>query len=136
MEHYNLDKIELELAILYRRMTNRKHEVLDRSAYILMHQIMRHGKAGIKTLADEFHLDISTVSRQVSSLEEKGYVLRTPDPSDGRAFFLEVTELGQHKFQEARTARQERISNLLKDWSDEEAEQFGALLKKLNRTFN
>nr|WP_218653077.1 MarR family transcriptional regulator [Paenibacillus sp. 79R4] len=117
-------------------MTNRKHEVLDRSAYILMHQIMRHGKAGIKTLADEFHLDISTVSRQVSSLEEKGYVLRTPDPSDGRAFFLEVTELGQHKFQEARTARQERISNLLKDWSDEEAEQFGALLKKLNRTFN
>lgn len=136
MEHYNLDKIELELAILYRRMTNRKHEVLDRSAYILMHQIMRHGKAGIKTLADEFHLDISTVSRQVSSLEEKGYVLRTPDPSDGRAFFLEVTELGQHKFQEARTARQERISNLLKDWSDEEAEQFGALLKKLTRTFN
>ncbi|MCM3039281.1 MarR family transcriptional regulator [Paenibacillus motobuensis] len=136
MNNHNLDKIELELAILYRRITNRKHEVLDRSAYILIHQIMAHGKAGVKTLADEFHLDISTVSRQVSSLEEKGYVLRTPDPSDGRAFFLEVTELGQQKFQEARTARQERIGNLLKDWSNEEAEQFGALLQKLNRTFN
>ncbi|WMT42971.1 MarR family transcriptional regulator [Paenibacillus sp. D2_2] len=136
MNNHNLETIELELAILYRRITNRKHEILDRSAYLLIHQIMAHGKAGVKTLADEFHLDISTVSRQVSSLEEKGYVSRTPDPSDGRAYFLQVTELGHQIFQEARTSRQARIGNLLKDWSDEESEQFGTLLQRLNRTFN
>lgn len=136
MDKQALDRIEIELAILYRRISNRKHGNLDRSAYLLLHQINTYGAAGVKTLADEFHLDVSTVSRQTASLEQKGYVSRTPDPSDRRAYFLQITELGRRELLESKKSRTERIEHLIRDWSEEEQRIFGDLLAKLNRTFD
>lgn len=136
MDKQALDRIEIELAILYRRISNRKHGNLDRSAYLLLHQINSYGAAGVKALADEFHLDVSTVSRQTASLEQKGYVSRTPDPSDRRAYFLQITELGRRELLESKKSRTERIEHLIRDWSEEEQRIFGDLLAKLNRTFD
>ncbi|MFC0215780.1 MarR family winged helix-turn-helix transcriptional regulator [Paenibacillus chartarius] len=139
MDEHSLETIELEMAILVRRVTSittfNKIGNLDRSAYLLLHQISSHGSAGVKALADEFHLDISTVSRQTAALEQKGYVHRTPDPSDKRAFTLQITELGTKELLEHKQARLARITELLKHWSEEECHSFGELLKKFNRTF-
>lgn len=49
----------------------------------------------LNALAGELALDKSTTSRAVDSLEEKGYVKRTPDPGDGRALKIEVTAKGR-----------------------------------------
>lgn len=140
MENHFLETIELELAILVRRITsiskNRKQSNLDRSAYLLLHQIASHGSAGVKALADEFHLDISTVSRQASALEQKEYVIKVPDPLDGRAFRFQITELGTKELNEYKQVRIEKITELLKDWSEEERKMFGELLRKFNRTFD
>ncbi|MFB9757386.1 MULTISPECIES: MarR family winged helix-turn-helix transcriptional regulator [Bacillaceae] len=139
MDEHALETIELEMAILLRRATSittsKKIGNLDRSAYLLLHQIASHGSAGVKALADEFHLDISTVSRQAAALEQKGYVYRVPDPLDGRAYSLQITDLGKKELNEYKQARLVRFEELLKDWSDEEREVFGQLLKKFNRTF-
>ncbi|MNW04378.1 MarR family protein [compost metagenome] len=86
-------------------------------------------------MADEFRLDISTVSRQTAALEQKGYVSRVPDPLDGRAYFLQITDAGLSELNENKKARLDRISNLLKSWPEEEQQQFGQLLLKFNRTF-
>jgi DNA-binding MarR family transcriptional regulator len=142
MDENALETIELELAIFYRRITsitiatNKKNSNLDRSAYLLLHHIAYHGSAGVKALADEFHLDISTLSRQSAALEQKGYVYRIPDPVDGRAFNLQITDLGTKELDENKHARLSKITELLENWSDEERELFGQLLKKFNRTFN
>ncbi|WJH33796.1 MarR family transcriptional regulator [Paenibacillus sp. CC-CFT747] len=62
---------------------------MDRSSYTLLTQLsQKGGPAGVKALADEFRLDVSTVSRQTTLLEAKGYVKRVPDPEDGRSSFL------------------------------------------------
>ncbi|MNI16880.1 MarR family protein [compost metagenome] len=139
MNENPLETIELELAILTRRITSLTHDKkigsLDRSAYLLLHQISAHGSAGVKALADEFRLDISTVSRQTAALEQKGYVSRVPDPLDGRAYFLQITDAGLSELNENKKARLDRISNLLKSWPEEEQQQFGQLLLKFNRTF-
>lgn len=139
MDEHALETIELEMAILLRRATSittsKKIGNLDRSAYLLLHQIASHGSAGVKALADEFHLDISTVSRQAAALEQKGYVYRVPDPLDGRAYSLQITDLGKKELNEYKQARLVRFEELLKNWSDEEREIFGQLLKKFNRTF-
>lgn len=140
----NLDQdhnatIALELAILARRVTSmttyNKDSGLDRSAYLLLHQITSHGSAGVKALAEEFHLDVSTVSRQAAALEHKGYVARIPDPLDGRAFFLQITALGEKELRQYSQGRRARMAELLKDWTEEERETFGKLLTKFNRTF-
>jgi DNA-binding MarR family transcriptional regulator len=140
MEEHSLEIIELQLAILIRRTTSittyKKVGNLDRSAYLLLHQIVSHGSAGVKTLADEFHLDISTVSRQAAALEKKGYVYRVPDPLDGRAYSLQISELGSKELNEYKQARLAKIEDLLKNWPEEERELFGKLLKKFNNSFN
>ncbi|MFD0870137.1 MarR family [Chlamydia abortus] len=139
MDPRSLETIELELAILVRHInsiaSDKKIGTLDRSAYLLLHQISAHGSAGVKALADEFRLDISTVSRQAAALEQKGYIYRTPDPQDRRSFSLQITDLGAKELDESKRARLARVTEKLKDWSDEDCHTFGKLLTKFNRTF-
>src|SRR4051812_3327782 len=98
MHDYSLEMIELELAILMRRTTavttNKKLWNLDRAAYLLLRRIAEKGAVGVKLLACEFQLDISTVSRQAAALEQKGFLYKIPDPLDGRAYSFQLTELG------------------------------------------
>ncbi|MFZ3101824.1 MAG: MarR family transcriptional regulator [Desulfitobacteriaceae bacterium] len=136
MDEHALKIIELELAILIRRVslitTYNKLGNLDRSAYLLLHQITSHEAAGVKALADESHLDISTVSRQAAALEQKGYVYRIPDPLDGRAYSFQITDLGTKEYNEHKQARLAKIADILKEWSAEDCEMFGQLLRKYN----
>jgi DNA-binding MarR family transcriptional regulator len=140
MDEHSLEMIELELAILIRRTTaisnNKKFGNLDRSAYLILRRIKARGAVGVKLLAEEFQLDISTISRQATALEHKGYLYRIPDPLDGRAYSLELTELGSKELSDYRQSRLKRIAELTNDWSDEERELFGKLLEKFNRSFN
>ncbi|MBO0961874.1 MarR family transcriptional regulator [Neobacillus sp. MM2021_6] len=134
-----LETIELELAILIRRTTavstNKKLWNLDRSAYLLLRRIVTKGAVGVKTLAGEFGLDISTISRQTAALEHKGFLTRIPDPLDGRAYSFQITEQGTKELNDHKQARLERIAELLGDWPEEEREIFGQLLKKFNLAF-
>ena len=120
----SLEVIELELAVLIRRITSysthKKIGKLDRSAYLILHQIAVGGAAGVKTLAGEFQLDISTVSRQAAALEHKGYLYKTPDPTDGRAYTFQITELGIKELNEDKQARMKRAKEVTKNWTDEE----------------
>lgn len=137
MHEQSLEMIELELAILIRRSTsntNKKLWNLDRSAYLLLRRIATKGAVGVKVLAGEFQLDISTVSRQAATLEQKGYLYKIPDPLDGRAYSFQITELGLKELNEYKQARLERITELLNDWPEEECKVFGQLLQKFNQS--
>jgi DNA-binding MarR family transcriptional regulator len=139
MNEQAYDTIEVELAILIRHITSissdKKFGNLDRSAYLLLHQISTHGSAGVKALAEIFQLDMSTVSRQAAALEQKGYVCRIPNPLDKRAFPFHITDLGMKELLQYKQARSAKLMELLDDWSDEECQNFGQLLKKFNRIF-
>ncbi|MCL6443388.1 MAG: MarR family transcriptional regulator [Alicyclobacillus sp.] len=129
-------EIEFEVALLARRATMAStYGQLDRSAYLLLCQIAEHGTRGLKALADEFHLDLSTVSRQAAALEAKGYVQRTPDPSDGRASLFTLTPLGRKQLEETRALRRKVYEQLLADWPQADRKRFAALLARMNRTF-
>jgi DNA-binding MarR family transcriptional regulator len=136
MDKYSLETIDHELTVLVRRVTSNHKKLgnLDRSAYLLLHQIIACGPAGVKVLADEFQLDISTVSRQVAALEQKGYVYRIPDPLDGRAYTLQITELGTKEFYENQDIRFTKIAANLTGWTEEERQLFGHFLKKYNQS--
>lgn len=138
MSDRSLDTIEFELAVLIRRVTsitaNKKGAKLDRAAYLLLHQISEQGSAGVKQLGEELQLDISTVSRQAAVLEQKGYVRKVPDAQDGRAYFYQITELGEADLYEYRQSRLASISRLVEGWDEEDREQFGRLLAKFNKS--
>ncbi|WP_223587938.1 MarR family winged helix-turn-helix transcriptional regulator [Neobacillus bataviensis] len=134
----SLEILEIELAVLIRRITSatshKKVGHLDRSAYLLLHQIATKGAAGVKALAGEFQLDISTVSRQAASLEQKGLVYRIPDETDGRAYSLQITEQGLKELKEEKHIRMKRVGEVTRNWTDEERQTFAMLLKKYNKS--
>jgi DNA-binding MarR family transcriptional regulator len=136
VEDKDLEMIDYELVVLIRRTSlDKELGGLDRSTYTLLTQLSKNGPIGVKALADEFRLDISTISRQTTVLEARGYVQRLPDPTDGRSSYFQVTEEGMRKVMDAKKARLARLAQLFKDWDDEERQTFGELLARLNRTF-
>ncbi|WP_240041262.1 MarR family winged helix-turn-helix transcriptional regulator [Paenibacillus ginsengarvi] len=139
LDEKHLEEMDLELATFARRVTaaslDKKLGTLERSSYLLLHHLSSHGPNGVKSLSEQFHLDISTISRQAAGLEAKGLVRRLPDPADGRASHFELTETGQKELLVSQQARVSRFAKLFADWTPEECESFLRLLAKLNRTF-
>ena len=69
-------------------------------------------------LAERAFMTKQSVGEVVSDLEQRGYVERVPDPSDGRAKIIRLTDRGQ----EAMALGREIIDELEQEW----AERYGA----------
>ncbi len=69
-------------------------------------------------LAERAHMTKQSVGEVASDLEARGYVERVPDPHDGRAKIIRLTERGR----EAQAIGRGLIDDIERDW----AERFGA----------
>ena len=105
-------------------------DAVDRAAYLLLVHLAKGGPQRPGTLAEAVHSDPSTVSRQVAQLVRLGYVARTPDPEDGRAFLVAVTDEGLRVLAENRRVRRERIATMLADWDPEERRTLATLMAR------
>lgn len=96
-------------------------EGVDHSTYPVLFRLTA-GPARISKLAEAVGSDISTVSRQVAQLLDGGLAVRTPDPDDGRASLIELTEAGHETVERSREQRALFFQQVLADWTPEEAE--------------
>lgn len=110
-------------------------EELERAAYLLLARLVDEGPQRLSTLAEAVHSDPSTVSRQVAQLVALELVQRHPDPQDGRAARLTVTEAGRRVFTEHRRIRNQHIAAVLADWPGQDVQRLVALLDRLNTDF-
>jgi DNA-binding MarR family transcriptional regulator len=69
-------------------------------------------------LAERAFMTKQSVGEVVSDLEQRSYVERVPDPSDGRAKIIRLTDRGQ----EAMAVGRELIAEIEQEW----AERYGA----------
>lgn len=104
----------------------------DRSALLLLVPLLRAGSMRLGTLADMKHADPSTVSRQVAELVRTGLVTSDPDPADGRARCLTLTQAGHQLAQQLLDDRCEAARRALAGWSDAKMARFVALLREFN----
>ena len=95
-------------------------EVVDRAAYWLMILVSEHAPIRLSELADAVELDLSTVSRQMSDLVSKGLVTKVPDPHDGRASLLSLSDRGAEVLESVSEARRQVLAEVTGDWSDAE----------------
>lgn len=84
-------------------------------------------------IAGNIHLDLSTVSRHLAALEKQGFVRKTPDPSDGRASRVELTEDGYSVMRKMLENRAAAIAPVLATWDDSDRDQLFSLLTRLAR---
>jgi len=84
-------------------------------------------------LAVQLGVDASVVSRQLSSLEAQGFVVRRPDPADARVSLAALSEAGRARVEEIDDAFAARLRGALAEWTDEELETTSAVLRQLAR---
>ena len=136
------DKIEQQLTMLFRR-ANRVHLLtqdgdvtLERSAYGIMCKLADEGPQRLGALAAAFGLDPSTITRQVQDLERVGLAFRQKDPTDGRAFLVDLTSGGRGVLERTREHRRSRLGKALADWADDDLSDMARLLRRLNMSMD
>src|SRR5689334_9833351 len=108
------------------------HPELDANAYGLLAHLDRYGPIRVTDLAGAIGVGKGTMSRQVRAVEQLGLVRRTPDPVDGRAALLELSDVGRTRFRAAQDARRHRMRSMLRTWPPADVEQLAALLRRFN----
>ena len=103
----------------------------DRSAMMLLFPLAA-GPQRSAVLAGLSHADPSTISRQVAELVRRGLVRREPDPSDGRASLLAITDAGQAVLERVRALRRQLLATAVAGWTDAELATFAGLLHRFN----
>lgn len=132
-------ELERELSVLLRRaraasagLAREVHPELEASAYGLMVRLNHAGPQRATELAAYFGVGKATMSRQLRALESLGLVTRRPDPVDGRASLVELTEEGRARFTVVRRARRQRYVAQLSAWDRSEIAELARLLHRLN----
>ncbi|GMA23944.1 MarR family transcriptional regulator [Luteimicrobium album] len=93
------------------------HE-LTPSQTALLSRLGKHGPATASVLASAERVRPQSVAATLGVLEERGYVLRTPDPDDGRRQLVTLTPAGQEVFEGRRQAGHEWLTQALHDGLD------------------
>jgi DNA-binding MarR family transcriptional regulator len=103
---------------------------LDRASYGVLERTGALAPVRLSELAQELGVDVSTASRQVQALEQKGLVDREPDPVDGRAMLLQLTRKGKAVRSKMQAAWQETIAGVLINWKPDDVTGLAALLDR------
>jgi DNA-binding MarR family transcriptional regulator len=93
---------------------------------------LERGARRLSDLSSCVHTEISTTSRQVTSLARAGLVEKVPDPDDGRAQLIRVTGAGHETMCRLRDRRDSWLAGLLEDWDPEDIHTLARLLRRLN----
>jgi DNA-binding MarR family transcriptional regulator len=126
--------IRLANSMKVHAVAKQRHGV-EFTSYVLLFQLVRLGPQRLSALASCVHADVSTVSRQVSTLVEHGLVERRPDEHDRRASLLAATDAGLELFSRMRRERNAMFNDVLQGWTSDEIAALTALLGRFNDDF-
>jgi DNA-binding MarR family transcriptional regulator len=114
------------------QVTKQGPDGIERAAYAILFCLIHDGPQRTSRLAESLHSEISTISRQSSSLVQHGLVERQADPEDGRACLLAPTAEGLRVFEENRKQRNQWLAEVLADWNEEDRQTLNILFGRLN----
>ena len=84
-----------------------------------------------KVLAEEMKVNPSSMSEFIDRLESTGYITRTVDLSDKRATLITLTEKGEARAAELEDEKNEHLSKMFSNLTEDEKKELIRLLNKL-----
>lgn len=108
------------------------HPDLLPASYLMLGHLAEAGPLRSSAIAETFGIDKGAISRQVQNLVDLELVDRTPDPADGRATLLSVTDEARSRLTEVARHRRKLLDERLGDWSDDDLDQLVASLARYN----
>jgi DNA-binding MarR family transcriptional regulator len=135
MEQLNLAQL---LRIPFQALVTELHERLAergypdiRPAHTMIFALVDRDGMRLSELAERAQMTKQLVNYMVTSIEELGYVERVPDPEDGRAKIVRLTERGY----QASQAGKEIIQSIEQAWADKlgarDMQELRSLLERL-----
>jgi DNA-binding MarR family transcriptional regulator len=91
------------------------------------------GSQRITELAAEEHVTQPAITLLVNRLQERGWVLRAPDPSDGRAVLVSLTTSGEEALVRLRAEYRALLHDEMAALDDGEVETLAAAVQILDR---
>ncbi len=131
-------RIARELRAAVGSLRRRLLELSDNpSQTALLSRLGKRGPATASVLAAAERVRPQSVAATLGVLEERGYVVRTPDPDDGRRQLVSLTPTGHEFFDGRRQAGHEWLARALDDRLDDDERQTLvraiALMERLTR---
>jgi DNA-binding MarR family transcriptional regulator len=105
-------------------------EEIDHGASIVLGVLYRRGPSRPSEIAQQTHLDLSTVSRHARFQEDAGRLAKVADPVDRRAHRLALTDAGVEHVAELWKRRIERLGAAVGHWSSEDARTLSVLAER------
>ncbi|MGV9837373.1 MarR family winged helix-turn-helix transcriptional regulator [Nocardia niigatensis] len=130
-----IEVIQRELTAFARRARGRAaelHPELSLVASSILDLVIERNGCLAADLAGHFHLDKSTVSRQVAALERDGYLTREVDPANRRNLVLHATAEGKRVARAAARNRSAAFTDRFADWDDADVKRLAAYLVRYN----
>ncbi|MEU7353796.1 MarR family transcriptional regulator [Streptomyces albidoflavus] len=94
-----------------------------------------HGEMRMSRMAELLAVDMSVTSRHVAHVADRGWLDRSPDPSDRRSRILRLTPEGKLLLTELSERYVRTLGHYMENWSDEEVDQLISLLGRLREDF-
>lgn len=112
-------------------LQNMRRKGVGAAEFDVIH-LVRHNPGITQTqVVQALNMDKGAAAKRVASLENKGYLIRKPNPADGRSQLLYATEAADGLRNSKAHIEEVFYTWLLEDLDREEAEQFCATLDKL-----
>ena len=89
-------------------------------------------QSSIGSLSTELHVDLSTMSRNVTVLERNGYLIRARSAEDGRIVHVELTTKGKRALNTLRCEEREVLSDVYQRLPPSERPKVLAALESLS----
>lgn len=108
-----------------------KEEGIGTAEFDFIH-FVRHNPGITQTeVREQLKIDKGAAARRASSLEAKGYLIRKPNPKDGRSQLLYATQKAENLKNSKVNIESIFYEWLVSELSDEEKESFNTVLDKL-----
>jgi DNA-binding MarR family transcriptional regulator len=98
-------------------------DTVDPSQAAILYSLSCRGAVRVGDLAESMRLDASTVSRHVHQLQEHGLIRRDPDPADGRASIVDVTDEGRAALRATFDQRRAFVTEAMAGWAPDDRER-------------
>jgi DNA-binding MarR family transcriptional regulator len=124
--------LDARLIAVYRLLLRGSSRSLSRTAIAVLALLRDRGPQRITALAAAESVAQPTMTTLVARLEGEGYLTRTPDPGDGRASLIAVTDAGLEQLERFREARAALLAGPLGELDADDRKRLDAALPALD----
>lgn len=121
----------MKLFASMRHQAPRVHPGVEPGSYPILFNLIA-GPQRVSLLAEHVYSDVSTVSRQVTTLVSRGLLEKVSDPHDGRACMVSLSTEGMALVERLKAIRGQWFRHLLQDWEPADAQAFGKYLERFS----